>query len=505
MDGGNHETARAILAEVKNGLSAYVVESYKDHYTESRFLAELKNVSVKLKKMNSNSKESAIKNIDSQGCLSAIVFRKFIFKDKLGHEVETDDLNVLNGLNFAGELLNARNARQAHDDSPDSFSDEDLLSLADAATRLLNAIDAKKEAAITASIKQNVGRNIFYSGTEVVDLSGLDLSKSDLRYRNLQSANLQGACLIKSDLRDAELQNMNLRNVKLSKSNLKFASLRKADLNNADLTQARLENAYLGYANFSCAILERAILRDADITRVNFSYANLTSVDFSNSKEKYGDFIDGLNDPHDYGEIIRFGTNFDFATLRRANMQRTYFDSASLIKADLTEADFTGARVSDSDFSGAILNYAIFSNCEILSCNFSSASMIGIDLSEVRYSVHSIFTNADMSDANLENFYIDPYNFGEEHHWDNVNLSGANLSGAMIQKQSFRNANLTGAIFKDADLSHSDLSNTDLMDTDFTFAKLEGVNFTGAKFRFSTILPDGSYWNEDTNMTQFTG
>ena len=161
MTSENHEAVRAILFEVKKGLSPYVVQNYKMRFSAKGYLDELRRVSITLEKNDVQTEEEAIRHLDSHGCLNAIVTRREVFKKKLGHEAPSADLNVLDGFSHAGELLNARNTIRAHDESPDSISDETVFRLADTATRLLNAIKARNEAAITEGIKLEFGRKIF--------------------------------------------------------------------------------------------------------------------------------------------------------------------------------------------------------------------------------------------------------------------------------------------------------------------------------------------------------
>jgi uncharacterized protein YjbI with pentapeptide repeats len=103
-----------------------------------------------------------------------------------------------------------------------------------------------------------------------VNLSFINLSRSDLKLTSLSEANLYRANLEDSDLRMANLKNANLREANLQNSNLfhanlsgadlRHANLRSADLRQADLTGAILEGANLIDARFdpdTAAQLER--------------------------------------------------------------------------------------------------------------------------------------------------------------------------------------------------------------------------------------------------------
>jgi len=64
-----------------------------------------------------------------------------------------------------------------------------------------------------------------------------------------------------------------------------------------------------------------------------------------------------------------------------------------------------------------------------------------------------------------------------------ITLIGANLSGANLHCANLSGANLIGADLRGSELIGADLS---------------GANLHGA------ILPDGSAWNKDTDMSVFT-
>ena len=528
MNEENFLFVRRIGNAVRDGLGPYVLNAYKFKYTKKQYLEVLQETLSKEHPFDNYGQ--ALESLDLQAWLNAMEFKwQEVFKRKLGHTTRAADrdTNVSRARSYVNELRRTRNLF-SHEAPKDEFTEEDVYRIADTATRLLKAVKAKEEAAKTEAIKQEFGRKIYIEEAEAsepepeleqaapaetedqvseeqpleasaeddsqetefrVDLRGLNLSGQDLRGRHLHLAKLQGA--------------------DLSGSNLQFEHLADMDLSDAKLSQTVLESANLKNTIFSHAKMAKSILREAEIDGADFRYADLTQADlsnpadFSSSKETVGVFWYDFNF-FDYS--VRYcDVDFSDAILRYANMRGVCLEPVNLTRADLTGANLAGGRIADADLTGAILNSANLSECEIVSCDFSGAKMNGVDLSGVRYCAHSIFTNAKMSGANLENFYIDPSNIAEKYHWDNVDLSNANLSNASLPKQLFRYANLTGAIFKGADLYEADFSNADLNETDFTDADLTGADFTGAKFSpLSTILPDGSYW-DNTDMTRFTG
>ncbi|MDE2858265.1 MAG: pentapeptide repeat-containing protein [Chloroflexota bacterium] len=479
------------------------------------------------------------------------------------------DSNVANARSFLFEIQNARNSFIAHETAGTAITDEDVFSLADTATRLLKAANIKEtrsEAEKTQEIKQEFGLKIYSADTEFSEaeatqknaatsqpedqpvvqqsqesaaeedsehsenrivLSGLNLSDMDLRGRNLHLAELRGADLSSSNLVSENLANMDLSNVKLLKANLSNAKLTDTKFARADLSDVILRNANLTRANLSHTTMERADLRNARIDKSDFRFANLTRADLTNPREEIDPSIStfGMN-IEDYNiledEWEREGVNFSRAILREANMQRIWLNGVSLTDADMTKVNLAFARMVEVSLNGAILQSADLTHCDFIQCDFTGANMREIIMRGGICIAGMSFENANMSDANLEGFNCKDAHFSSDNadlsranlcdadladsSLRNVNLTDAKLIDIDLERSDLTNSNLTRAVFKDANLVEANLSNTDLNETDFTGADLTCADFTGAKFySLSTLLPDGSYWEEDTDMTRFTG
>lgn len=549
MNDENFLSVRRIASAARDGFGPYILDSYKFKYGKREYLEVLQNTLRRPYPFESHA--DALETLDLQAWLKAMESNwDEVFGHKLGHNARECERNsdVCNARNYLYELLNTRNLF-AHEAPNDEFTDEDVYRIADTTSRLLRAAKRREQAEKAELIKQEYGRKIYGSDTEAsepepeleqaapgetedqmsngqpaeddnessevrVDLSGLNLSASrgaDLRGRNFHLANLQGADLTGSILKNVQLTNMNLSNVKLSKSQLTGANLSGSNLSHANLSGSTAWYSDLREAKLPYAKMEGISLREAKLDCANFSHANLTQADLSNSEltvggsSLYDAFAKSLTSfDRLYDELCCNGVNFSDAILCKANMQRFFGEGLKLTRANLTEANLAGARIQGSNLAGATLRSAKLINCDILSCDFSGAKMQGINLSRTEC-VYSRFAGAEMSGAILKYFHIPEDDGSEDYSWDNVDLSAADLSHAYLWAISLRNARLIGAVFRDANLTYADLSNADLMDTDFTDAELEYANFAGAKFRYTTILPDGSYWSEDTDMTQFTG
>lgn len=81
------------------------------------------------------------------------------------------------------------------------------------------------------------------------------------------------------------------------------------------------------------------------------------------------------------------------------------------------------------------------------------------------------------------------------HHAD---LNSANLLGAQLES-----TDLNGAILCNAVLIKSDLRHADLRRTNLRYARIKGAQLHGALLDEDTILPDGTRWSPETDMTIF--
>ncbi|MFE3227737.1 pentapeptide repeat-containing protein [Nocardia sp. NPDC059228] len=108
------------------------------------------------------------------------------------------------------------------------------------------------------------------------DLRGLDLSREDLSFRNLQQLDFTGANMTETRLTGAVLDQAVLRGVRLVGAQLDQASLVGTDLRGADMTEVQLTSANLQNADLRGTRLHRAHLDQASLVRANLGRADLT-------------------------------------------------------------------------------------------------------------------------------------------------------------------------------------------------------------------------------------
>jgi hypothetical protein len=134
------------------------------------------------------------------------------------------------------------------------------------------------------------------------DLSGADLSYTDLRnadfsytklsHTDLKFANLVEAYLTHSDLSHANLIGVPLIDADLSYSNLSHTLFVESRLKHADLSYTNLNKAQTNETDFSYVNFGGADFSEASFSGANFRGANLDFVDFSNSSVEYTIFAD---------------------------------------------------------------------------------------------------------------------------------------------------------------------------------------------------------------------
>ncbi len=290
------------------------------------------------------------------------------------------------------------------------------------------------------------------------NLSGLDLSRLNLKGADFAGANLYGS---------------NLKACIMTQCNFTGANLAAANISEVQATQANFSNAALSGAN-----LEKADLKEADMTGANLAGANLT------------------------------GTTLDAAILEKANLTDAVLTGASAIEtlfagADLSrskwrncncaQADFTGATVHRGDFSNCILREATFEKAVGTHVNFAMADATQLRADQADFpdaDLHgiqageSIWAGAKLAGADLRYAQLTGATF------TGAGLQGANFSAANLKTAKFNKANLTGALLVQANVFKASFEKANL-----TQANLSGANAYGAEFLEANVhgtITDGA-------------
>ena len=333
MSQRNRPYVDEIINEAEDGLQDYVLKQYKQRYSAKEYLCELSYVLEISPPLESE--EQAKVDIQSPGWLNAIWHRKDLFSNKLGMNRNVKDFRARDGLNFVGELLNARN-RYSHRNQPNSFTDDDVHSLADTATRLLRVIKKNADADRAEEIRQEFGKRLYIS----------EESPAESYEPERESASPPEEPIVqivrephpRVDLRGAKLRKMDLRNRELRFAILSGAKLEESNLRGEDLSEVRLDYASLKGADLSMAKLAGANLSKADLNDATLSHAILRRTKLPHTKLRHA--------------------NMEFADLQHANLTHADLDSAHLRNADLSYANLTSANLVGTDFRGANLQGA---------------------------------------------------------------------------------------------------------------------------------------------------
>jgi uncharacterized protein YjbI with pentapeptide repeats len=147
--------------------------------------------------------------------------------------------------------------------------------------------------------------------------------------------------------------------------------------------------------------------------------------------------------------------------LAGAHLAKAVWPGAKLVRARLTETDFTGADLQSADFTKAVLDKAHFGGANLSRATLARASARNTD-----------FSFADLTAVNAEGTYFNA-----------SDLEGATLERANLRKAQFRCTDVSRAVFRGADLSGAMLSPIILTDSDFSRANLQDACLAGQRLR----------------------
>lgn len=216
----------------------------------------------------------------------------------------------------------------------------------------------------------------------MANVEHLEILKSGLnqwhewRVKNINiQPDLSGADLSHTNLIAADFHTVNLNNAGLLSANLRYANLSHANLNKACLYYAILDSANLSHANLNGANFEKTDMRIANLSHANLNNGNLFNAYLSGAKMEKTELT---------------GANLSHANLTMANLAGANLSRANLAGANLTGANLTGAILTEVNLSGAILTEANLSQCYLSQANLTKASLID-----------TILNNADIDSARI--------------------------------------------------------------------------------------------------------
>jgi hypothetical protein len=172
--------------------------------------------------------------------------------------------------------------------------------------------------------------------------------------------------------------------------------------------------------------------------------------------------------------ILQMGSPDNTTAIEAARILsfNTWLRDGSLKGTSLYEANLEGANLIGANLEGANLIYINLRSATVHYANLQEANLEGANLRWV-----------GLMDANLQSANI----------WY-ADLGWAKLEGANLQEANLRNTDLGWARLMDANLQGTDLLGVNLL----------AANLSGASFDTNTVLPDGTNWTTETDMSRFT-
>ncbi|MGY6530572.1 MAG: pentapeptide repeat-containing protein [Cyanobacterium sp.] len=161
----------------------------------------------------------------------------------------------------------------------------------------------------------------------IPNLSGIDLTKQDLR-----NINLSWAILVNANLTGVNLSNANCRNANFQGANLTETIIDNSNFSKANMVNTKLAKSYINKTDFS----------GADLSQSNLSRANLIECYLIKANLKLG-ILTESNLSNSY--LIQ--ANLMDAKLVNSNLNNVDLSNANAIGTDFMKADLTGVTIED--------------------------------------------------------------------------------------------------------------------------------------------------------------
>ncbi len=295
-------------------------------------------------------------------------------------------------------------------------------------------------------------------------LSGVDLSKVDLKDKNLNYADLSNMNLSNIDLSGVSFINANLSGVNISST---------TDLTNTDLTDSNMTGATIINPILDNTVFNGVNFTDAKISNTDLSSVSLQNTKFSMSSIFNKNFINVILTDTDFSNANFTGAKIDFGTV-------------NLKDAILKGANLTGLIMTNMDFSGKDLTNTLFINTNLSSSNFSNSTLV----------------NADFSGSNLNNTSFNKADLSFAIFSDTTTINSlTNFTQSFLEFADLSTLNFSGTNFSNALFYAKDLSGYNLSNANFSFAVFTGANFfnsTITNTKFSNTLVSNSTWTNGT-------
>lgn len=287
--------------------------------------------------------------------------------------------------------------------------------------------------------------------TRTVNQPGANVASANLS-RVLLAGNLDGA--------DLHLANMQFLETPICPG----LSAKNANFSSADLRSARLVCSDFAGANFSNADLRGA--RSDYVFGANYAGALFTGADLTDFVAQNSTFDDAT-----FAGAILLGTTFIESFFARTDFTGRSFVGGQFLGGNLSDAIFVEADLTAVPFT----NYNSNRPMRLDRTDFSFATMTAVQIVFARDAVGTLFTQADLSLADLLTSF-------SEADFSGANLFRAQLGGACLD-----------CLFVGASLIETDLGQATLFGADLTGATMSaGTILAGARYDATTVFPSGA-------------
>ena len=252
--------------------------------------------------------------------------------------------------------------------------------------------------------------------------------------------------------------------------------LSKLDLCGIDFSQAIFTDASLAQAKLDGANLADANLAGVDMTRTSLKGATLDKADLANARLDSA----GLSGASLGGAV------FEKAIMTQAVLDQAAAAGAVLSGADLSDASFKGCDLEGADLAKSKLAGACFEDANLKDASVEGASGVGVVMDRADLTCLRASEGADFASGSFRQ------TTGQESMWVGANLQGADFSyaameGADFTKACLRDAKLYAANMKFSRFTKADLRGARLTEMNLFESILEKANLDGADISGSNL------------------
>ena len=311
------------------------------------------------------------------------------------------------------------------------------------------------------------------------------LTGASFRGANLSRANFHSATLTGADFTDSEVRGATFGSAITLAQLYSTDSYEDRDLTGIDLSYSNLSGGNFAGQNLTDANFFRAALTNADFTGAVVRGGNFEAFYDHNSSTNVGGLsLAQLYSTASYTAGDLNGTNFTRNQLAGGNFARQNLTNASFYSTTLTGADFRQANLTNANLASTTLAGADFTDSEVRGATFGSAITLAQLYSTDSYEDRDL-TGIDLSYSNLSGGNFAGQNLTDASFFA-ATLTGAEFSGATVRGTRFEHTTENG--FTAAQLySTASYREHDLMGVNFAFNDLTRWNFGGQNLTHSNF------------------